>query len=413
MTDQKPAISRRRVLQGFGVLTAGTMFSGIRVAFASAPVDTRFIFVILRGAMDGLNVIPPYGDGSYIEARDGLALKPADYTPLDNFYGAHNNLANFTAMFKAKEAIALQAAATPYRMRSHFDGQNVLESGGLEPHELPTGWLNRALALYGQNGNRGDDKLGLAVGQSIPLSLQGKVEVATWAPDVFGMPSDTMLILLDKMYKKDRLFEQALGEAVNVHNIADQALGGPDAMKKMGNGGNLQNKDAMQKTAEAVGKILSDPKGPRIATMEINGWDTHFNQGTKYGPLANNIAALDSGFGALKESLGENWPKTVILAATEFGRTVRQNGTAGTDHGTASAAFLLGGAVNGGWVVAKWPGLGGNNLYQNRDLAPTMDLRQAAKAVLVEHLHLDPAEVEKHVFPQSAQFRPLEGLMKA
>ena len=417
MTDEKTSdknISRRRVLQGFGALGAGamfagTMFSGIRVAFASAPVDARFIFIILRGAMDGLNVIPPYGDPHYIEMRNGIGLKPGDYQELDDFYGAHDNLAAFTGMFRAKEAIALQAVATPYRMRSHFDGQNVLESGGDAPHALPTGWLNRALALYG----RRDGKLGLAVGQSIPLSLQGKVEVATWAPDVFGMPSDTMLILLDKMYRKDKMFEETLNEAVDVHHIADQALGGPDAMRKMGNGGNLQNRMAMQKTAAAVGKILSDPKGPRIATMEINGWDTHFNQGTKFGPLANNLAALDAGFGALKDSLGEHWSKTVILAATEFGRTVRQNGTAGTDHGTASCAFLLGGAVDGGRVVAAWPGLGGNNLYQNRDLAPTTDLRQVAKAVLVEHLHLERAGVEKHVFPASADLRPLEGLIRA
>ncbi|MBU6474863.1 MAG: DUF1501 domain-containing protein [Alphaproteobacteria bacterium] len=413
MTGQSKNISRRRLLQGFGALGAstmfaGAMFSGIRVAFASAPVDARFVFVILRGAMDGLNVIPPYGDGSYVDARNGLALQPADYAPLDNFYGAHNNLSAFTNMFQAKEALALQAVATPYRLRSHFDGQNVLESGGLAPHEIATGWLNRALALYGAR----DKKLGLAVGQSIPLTLQGKVEVATWAPDALGMPDDTMLILLDKMYKKDALFEQALNEAVNVHNIADQALGGPDAMKKMGGGQNLQNKAAMQKTAAAVGKILSDPQGPRIATMEINGWDTHFNQGTAKGPLANNLAALDAGFGALKESLGAVWGKTAILAATEFGRTVRQNGTAGTDHGTASCAFLLGGAVNGGQVVARWPGLNGNSLYQNRDLAPTMDLRQAAKAVLVEHLELELAGVEKYVFPQSAQLRPLEGLIR-
>jgi len=385
------------------------MFSGISVAFADAPVDDRFVFIILRGAMDGLNAIPPYGDASYQSARNGLALSNADYTPLDNFFGAHNNLANFTTMYKAGEAAPIQAVATPYRERSHFDAQNVLESGGVKAYQINDGWLNRALALYGSRGN----DLGLAVGQTIPLTLQGKIAVGTWAPSAQGLPDDTLMLSLDKMYQHDALFHTALAQAVDVHNMANDDLGGKDAMKKMGGGKNLQNKDAMAQTASAVGKILSDPHGPRIATIEIGGWDTHAQQGTNKGPLANNLAALDAGFGALKDSLGDHWKKTVVLAATEFGRTVAQNGTAGTDHGTASCAFLLGGAVNGGRVITQWPGLGGNNLYQNRDLAPTTDLRQVAKAVLTEHLHLNNIEVEKNVFPESAQLRPLEGIVRA
>ena len=403
-------LSRRKLLQGAGCLAAATMFSGLRVAFADAPVDERFIFIIMRGAMDGLNVIPPYGDRDYQTTRNGLALGSADYTPLDNFFGAHNNLASFTAMFRAGEASAIQAVATPYRERSHFDAQNVLESGGLQPHVIKDGWLNRALGLYGMQGN----SLGLAVGQTIPLSLQGKVGVGTWAPSAQGLPEDTMLQALDKLYQRDPLFHTALAQAVDVHNIADGDLGGAEGRKKMGGGGkSLQNKEAMTQTAQAVGKILSDPRGPRIATIEIGGWDTHAQQGTDKGPLANNLAALDTGFGALKEALGEHWKKTVVLAATEFGRTVAQNGTGGTDHGTASCALLLGGAVNGGRVITQWPGLGGNNLYENRDLAPTTDLRQVVKAVLASHLHLDHAAIERNVFPGSAEQRPLEGIIRA
>jgi len=398
-------LSRRKVLKGAGCLALATVFSGINVAFADAPVDERFIFIIMRGAMDGLNAIPPYGDPSYQSARNGLALKPTDYVALDNFFGAHNNLANFVMMYKAGEAAPVQAVATPYRERSHFDAQNVLESGGVQAHQINDGWLNRALALYGSQSS----KLGLAVGQTIPLTLQGQVPVGTWAPSVQGMPDDTMMIALDKMYQRDELFHTALAQAVDIHNVADSDLG--VFKKMMGAGKNLQNKQAMTQTAQAVGKILSDPHGPRIATIEIGGWDTHALQGTDKGPLANNLAALDAGFGALKESLGEHWKKTVVLAATEFGRTVAQNGTAGTDHGTASCAFLLGGAVNGGRVITQWPGLGGNNLYQNRDLAPTTDLRQVAKAVLTQHLHLNNIEVERNVFPESANLRPLEGIV--
>ena len=401
-------ISRRKLLQGAGCLAAATMFSGIRVAFADAPVDQRFIFVILRGAMDGLAAIPPYGDRAYQTARNGIALPATAYTPLDNLFAAHKNFANFTAMFKSGDALAVQAVSTPYRDRSHFDAQNVLESGGTGPHLINDGWLNRALGLYGAQ----KDTLGLAVGQTIPLALQGGVPVSTWAPSAQGLPDDTMLLALDKLYQKDMLFHTALAQAVDVHGIADPALQGAD-MKAAGGGKNLRNAGAMKTTVEAVGKILSDPKGPRLCTIELGGWDTHAQQGADKGILANNFDALDAGFGAMKEAMGEHWNKTVVMAATEFGRTVAQNGTGGTDHGTASCVFMLGGALNGGRVHGQWPGLDTTQLYQNRDLRPTTDLRQIAKTVLTQHLKLPAADVDARVFPGSGDLRPLDGIIKA
>lgn len=401
-------ISRRKLLQGAGCLAMATMFSGVRVAFARAPVDERFIFVILRGAMDGLAAVPPYGDRSYSSARNGLALPQDAYTPLDNMFGAHKNFEAFTAMFRSGEALAVQAVSTPYRERSHFDAQNVLESGGTGPHIITDGWLNRSLALYAAP----QDSLGLAVGQTIPLALQGGVPVSTWAPSAQGLPDENMLLALDRLYQHDMLFHTALAQAVDVHGIADPALQGTD-MKAAGGGKNLRNAGAMKGTVEAVGKILSDPKGPRICTIELGGWDTHAQQGADKGILANNFAALDAGFGAMKEALGEHWKKTVVVAATEFGRTVAQNGTAGTDHGTASCVFVLGGAVNGGRVLGQWPGLGPSQLYQNRDLRPTTDLRQIAKAVLTEHLKLPSVDVDARVFPGSSDIRPLEGIVRA
>ena len=400
-------ISRRGLLQGAGCLCAATAFSGIRVAFAAAPVEERFIFVILRGAMDGLAAIPPYGDRNYKAARNGIALPPSAYAPLDNFFGAHKSLENFTAMFKAGEAAAVQAVSTPYRERSHFDAQNILESGGVKAHDLHDGWLNRALAVYGVQAT----SLGLAVGQTAPLALQGSVPVGTWAPSAEGMPNDTMLLALDRLYQKDALFHAALAQAVGVHSIADSAV---DASGMRGGGPRgMQNKEAMNRTVTAVGKILSDPKGPRIATVEMGGWDTHAQQGLDQGALANNLAALDAGFGAIKAALGPHWSKTVVLVATEFGRTVAQNGTNGTDHGTASCALLLGGAVRGGRVYGQWPGLDKTQLYENRDLNPTTDLRQIAKAVLAQHLRLPQRDIDNAIFPGSANLRPLEGIVRA
>ncbi len=405
-------ISRRRLLLGAGCVAATTMFSGIRVSFADAPVEERFVFIILRGAMDGLNAIPPYGDRAYTTARNGIALPATAYTKLDNFFGAHNSFVNFIGMFGSGEAAAIQAVSTPYRERSHFDAQNVLESGATQPHGLNDGWLNRALTLYGRRQN----SLGLAVGQTIPLSLQGTTPVGTWAPSARGLPDDTMILSLERLYQHDAMLHTALVQAVDVHGIADGALDGETMGKKgggkIGNGGGLRGKEQMQATVSAVGKILSDPAGPRIATIELGGWDTHAQQGTEAGVLANNFAALDAGFGALKTSLGEHWKKTVVLAATEFGRTVAQNGTGGTDHGTASCAFLLGGAVNGGKIYSRWPGLGQAQLYQNRDLQPTTDLRQVAKAILTEHLRLPGNEVDANVFPNSGSARALDGIIR-
>jgi uncharacterized protein (DUF1501 family) len=395
-------INRRKLLQGAGLLACASALP-MRVSFAAAPTEQRFIFVILRGAMDGLAAIPPYGDRAYAAARGGMALPKTAYTPLDNFYGAHISLANFTAMFKNGEAAVLHAVSTPYRERSHFDAQNVLETGGTTAHGLHDGWLNRALSVYGASG--------LAVGQTIPLALQGDKAVGTWAPAADGLPEDTLLIALEKLYRKDALLHAALEQAVGVHGIADGATQGMGKMKQGPKG--LANKQAMESTVTAVGKILSDPKGPRIATIELGGWDTHAQQGLDRGALANNFAALDAGFGAIKPAMGALWDKTVILAATEFGRTVAGNGTNGTDHGTASCAFLLGGAVNGGRVVAEWPGLDKAQQFEGRDLRPTMDLRQAAKAVLADHLRLASADIDTRVFPNSSGLRGLEGLIKA
>lgn len=398
-------LTRRGLLTGAGCLAAACMMPNIRVAFAAAPVEERFIFVILRGAMDGLAAIPPYGDRAYKSARGGIALPSSAYIPLDNFFGAHKNLANFAKSFQQGEAAVIHAVSTPYRERSHFDAQNVLECGAATPHGARDGWLNRAISLYGRQSTT----LGLAVGQTIPLAMQGNTQVGTWAPAQDGLPDDTLLIALEKMYQQDAMFHSALTQAVGVHDIADDAMGGMKG--KFGKGG-AKNREAMRKTVTAVAKILSDPQGPRIATIEVGGWDTHAQQGLEQGALANNFAGLDEGFKTLKEGLGRHWQKTVILVATEFGRTVAQNGTNGTDHGTGSCAFLLGGAVNGGRVYANWPGLDKTQQFEGRDLRPTLDLRQVAKAVLFDHLRLPPSEVDRRVFPGSNGARALDGIIK-
>ncbi|HYD17122.1 MAG TPA: DUF1501 domain-containing protein [Patescibacteria group bacterium] len=402
-------LTRRQLLQGAGMLIAASSLPGMKLAFADAPVEERFIFIILRGAMDGLAAMPPYGDKNYASARGGLALPASAYTPLDNLVAAHNSFSGFTKLFTDGEAAVVHAVSTPYRERSHFDAQNVLECGAAAPNGQRDGWINRALSLYGPRPNT----LGLSIGQTIPLMMQGDVAVGTWAPAADGLPADTVLIALEKLYRKDALFHTALAQAVDVHNIADNAVEGDGFGGKMGGRRGLQNKDAMAKTVKAVAQILSDPAGPRIATIEVGGWDTHAQQGLEQGPLANLFTALDAGLATFKTAMGDKWQKTVIMVATEFGRTVAQNGTNGSDHGTASCALLVGGAVNGGKVHTRWPGLDKTQLHENRDLRPTTDMREVAKAVLIDHLKLAESDVAARVFPGSDRVRPLEGLIRA
>lgn len=395
---------RRTVLQSLLGIAAFSALGGMRVSFAAGTGNARFIFIILRGAMDGLAAVPPYGDRAYASARGAISLPSSAYQKIDNFYGLHNSFSAFHSLYTSDEAAIIHAVATPYRERSHFDAQNVLESGATRPHGLRDGWLNRALDILRPAG----DTPGLAVGHTIPLALQGTVAVGSWSPSTDGLPPETLLIALQQLYAGDALLESALSQAVGIHAIADDAT---DGMRMRGNG-NLRNRQVMSDTVKAVGKILSDPKGPRIATLEIGGWDTHAQQGTESGALANNFAALDEAFSALKQSMGSLWSQTVVLAATEFGRTVSVNGTGGTDHGTASCALMAGGAVNGGRVLGTWPGLDVTQQFQNRDLRPTTDLRQIAKSVLQDHLHLPVGDVERHIFPDSVNLRPVAGLIK-
>jgi uncharacterized protein (DUF1501 family) len=395
-------IRRRAFLQGMAGAAFLAAFNPFHVSFAMAPGDQRFVFVILRGAMDGLAAVPPYGDRSYAAARGTMALPASAYTPLDATFGLHKSFSAFGDLFARKEAAIVHAVATPYRERSHFDAQNVLECGAARPHGLNDGWLNRALAVIGTKS----DKLGLAVGETIPLALQGGVPVASWAPASQGLPPDALLLTLEKLYARDAVFHSALSQAVNIHDIAG------DGMRGARGGGNPRNRQAMAETTAAVGKILSAQDGPRIATIEIGGWDTHAQQGAESGLLANNFALLDDVFKGLKDALGPLWQKTAVMAATEFGRTVAGNGTGGTDHGTASCLLLAGGAVNGGRVLGAWPGLDKTQLYEGRDLRPTSDMRQVAKAILQDHLHLPAAEVEKTVFPQSTSAHAAENLIR-
>jgi uncharacterized protein (DUF1501 family) len=402
MDHQRRAVLKMNLAAGVALATGGIFAS--RVSFAAqATNNNRFVFVLLRGALDGLAAAPPVGDPDYGRLRGNLGLAGADSLhTLDGMYALHPALTFLAEQWQAKQLALLHAVATPYRERSHFDAQDVLESGYARPHASRSGWLNRALTCLPQAAKRSSTNVGVTLGANIPLVMRGPTEVASWAPS--SMPdvdADTLQRIGD-LYAADPLLSRRLADALAANETA-----GMDGMATAGRGYAAQ----IAATAKATAGFLAQEDGPRVAVFETTGWDTHANQGADKGALALRLGLLDAGLRALHDSLGPVWDDTVVLVATEFGRTVAVNGTRGTDHGTGAAAFLLGGAVKGGRVIAQWPGLAESDLYESRDLKPTTDLRAVMKGVLRDHLGIAPRLLEAEVFPDSATAPAMAGLV--
>jgi uncharacterized protein (DUF1501 family) len=394
--------SRRDVLKTLGL---GAIATGLpALALARADTDARLVLVILRGAVDGLALAAPYGDGNYRKHRGELALPEprgdSGSLKLDGMFALHPALSGVYSDFRNGDALLIHAVASPYRERSHFDGQDVLENGAADVGALRDGWLNRAIAPLG--GSLGSEHA-VAMGQNTPLVLRGSNSVTSWAPSGLPDAQDSTLQRLQDLYADDEFFATRLAQALKSQEIAGN-MGGS---RNRGNEA-ARFRELMQSTA----RFLTAPDGPRIAVAELGGWDTHANQGSATGALANRFTMLDDGLSELRDSLGSTWSSTVVAVVTEFGRTVRVNGTRGTDHGTGTAAILTGGAVAGGRIVTDWPGLGDKQLYEGRDLMPTTDLRSVFKSLLAEHLLLSESFIEESVFPDSAGARLLSGIIK-
>lgn len=391
--------NRRDLLKAAGLTAVASALPG----FAYAEGDARFVLVILRGAVDGLALAAPYGDGNYRRVRGELAIpepgQAEGLLKLDGMFGLHPSLPGMHTSYGKGEALVIHAVASPYRERSHFDGQDILENGASRVGGLRDGWLNRALPS--------GDGLAIALAQNTPLVLRGENAVTSWAPSRLPDADDSTLRRLQRLYADDEFFATRLDQALQSQAIAGSAGG----MVETGPRGN----EAKQfgELMNSAARFLTAPGGPNIAVVELGGWDTHANQGANSGVLANRFAALDDGISNLREGLGSAWDGTIVAVVTEFGRTVRVNGTRGTDHGTAAAAVLLGGAVNGGRIIADWPGLGERDLYAGRDLQPTTDLRSVFKGILEEHLRLPAGSIEQRVFPDSQGARPLRNLVSA
>jgi uncharacterized protein (DUF1501 family) len=389
-------LHRRHLLAG----AAGAASLSIPAfAFGQAQAtDKRLLVIILRGGLDGLSALPPIGDPNFASVRGRLAIPRDAALRLDNTFALHPNLPKLHAMYGAGEALPIHACATAYRERSHFDAQNVLETGAPAPFARTSGWLNTALGAL----PRARPEMGVALSAQAPLILRGETPVSTWSPSALpNVNSDTISRLM------------ALYEATdpNLANALSSAMAANDVAMESGAGDMSARGRQFTPIAQIAARFLKDPNGPIAAVAEMGGWDTHANQGLELGPLARNLTALDDGLDAFKREMGPEWANTVVIVATEFGRTAAPNGAGGTDHGTGAAAFLVGGAVRGGRILADWPGLASSALHEGRDLRATTDLRGVFKGVLADHLRVSNAGLQG-AFPDSGAARQLPDLLR-
>ena len=395
-------LTRRQTL--FSAALGAASLSIPAFAAGRGQSGKRLVVIILRGGLDGLAAAPPLGDPAHEAARKGLALTASGERAalkLDGDFGLHPALATFAQLYAAKQLTLIHAAGTPYRERSHFDAQNVLETGAGAPNARATGWLNAALAGMPQASAAGRKELAIAMAQQAPLILRGAAPAATWSPSPLpDADADTVMRLMDLYSARDSGLAKALAGAQEANMLAGEA-------------GAAGAKGAFASLAQTAAKFLKQPDGPVAAVLELSGWDTHANQQPMQGALARSLTQLDGGVAALQAELGPAWRDTVVVVATEFGRTVAMNGTRGTDHGSGAAAFLLGGAVAGGKVVADWPGLAPGQLHEGRDLRITTDLFGVLKGVLSDHMGVARSALDNQVFPQSIAAAPRSGLILA
>ena len=429
MTPFHPKLTRRSALlsaAGFGL---SITFLGRR-AFAASEAESakrKLIVIICRGAMDGLSVAPPVGDPEYAFLRGDIAIpgfgERGGALKLDDTFGLHPKLAAVHRMVLAGEARIAPAIATADRARSHFEAQDVLESGVIKVYGISSGWLNRALETMGATRSIS----ALSVGAQTPLILRGKIQAGSWSPGGPDLKDVRLPQILADLYASDKLLGPALASGLETQamgKIAQAAAKEPSIPSP--DGGTTmtmtmptapapnqaqQQQEQARLLATTLAKFMVADNGPSIAALSLDGFDTHFRQGSSEGQLAQRLSYLDAVLDGLSKGLGTTWRETVVIVATEFGRTARRNGTGGTDHGTASTALLLGGAIKRGGIIGDWPTLGSGKLFENRDTAPTVDMRSLFKGVLAQHLAVDRRALDTLVFPDSATVRSLDGLI--
>ena len=421
--------TRRSILAQAAGLGVTVSFLG-RAAYADSDGDLarrKLVVVICRGGMDGLSVSPPVGDPDYAALRERIAIpgfgQPGGALKLDDTFGLHPALASVHRLALAGQARICPAVATPDRARSHFEAQDVLESGGVVAYGAGSGWLNRTLQALAPARKIE----ALSVGSTAPLILRGPVQAGSWSPGGLEGHDERLPRILADLYANDPLLGPALASGLQTQSMAKaaSALAAAQSGEDQAAMANTSDQAMAQQTAQApranpqaarqvgttVAKFMTDANGPQIVAISIDNFDTHANQGAATGLLAGRLTYLDAVLGGLADGLGPEWSNTVVVAATEFGRTARVNGTGGTDHGTASTALVLGGALKRTGIVGDWPTLQQAKLFENRDTAPTLDMRALFKGVLSEHLGVERKALDGAIFPDSGQVQAARGVV--
>jgi len=397
-------MARREFLRAATLAVSGTIIFGPHAwAVRSSTAlnnHKRLILVLLRGAVDGLNVVVPYDDGNYYENRPSIAIPHSGegaVLDLDGHFGLNPALASLIPIWKEGSLAFVHASGSPDPTRSHFDAQDYIESGTPGIKTTPDGWLNRTLAaLPGEH----QPTEALSLGAVLPRILSGPMPVAN-IPLGRGaarpLPLDNPRIEgvfdglydgsdpLSKAYREGtRARQKLLGELRQDMTEADHGAPGPEGFPS---------------DAARLASLIQRDSSVRLAFISLGGWDTHVGQGSTSGNLTNHLKPLGDGLADFKKALGSAYDDTVILVLSEFGRTVRENGNGGTDHGHGNVMWVMGGPVRGRRVYGRWPGLAVGDLYQERDLAVTTDFREPIAQVLRVHLSLSPIAIQK-IFPQ-------------
>ncbi|MXP31891.1 DUF1501 domain-containing protein [Erythrobacter jejuensis] len=382
-------MNRRKFVAG-SALFGGAALAFPHMAFAQADTDRRLLFILQRGAADGLATLAPVGEPAFAKQRGGLAEDYADVAQLDGLFALHPAFAKVGAMYAEGQALFVQAIASSYRERSHFDGQNLLETGGNKAYALRDGWLNRLVGLLPEGRNRA-----LALSPSVPMILQGSHPVSSYAPSALPQADEGLIDRIAQLYESDPQLRGLLSDALKT-----RAMAGDSQMRDL--------RDA-ESAGTLAASLMKEPEGARVMMMESDGWDSHAGQRFQFRNLASR---LDTMMGAFQAEMGADWGNTLVIVATEFGRTVALNGTGGTDHGTGGAMLLLGGAVNGGRILADWPGLRQGDLYEERDLRPTGSTEAHIAGAIAAHFRIEPQLAMRTLFPDRTS-RPVEGLLRA
>ena len=364
----------RRDFIKFGLSGCVLLSSPFSLAADSRSKPRKIVWVMLRGAMDSLHAIVPSFDPDLSKHRQAL-LKPLADTllPLESGYHLHPALKNMHQWYQQKQMIPVVAVASPYRSRSHFAAQDMLESG-LSGIEHDNGWLARALGEY-----QGE---AFAIARSVPISLRGSPNTRTWYPSNLPEADIGLYQQLVKLYQNDPALMAVLEQGIRTRKTINMSAKSP-------------RKPKFSHLAQNCGELLAANPNTSCAMLEMGGWDTHNSQVSR---LNKQFSQLDEGLASLRVALADQWQQTIVLVATEFGRTVAVNGTFGTDHGTASALMVLGGALKGGRVAGQWPGLKPEDLFEGRDLKPTSDIRSWIATILRQHWHLNDRQISS-VFP--------------